>query len=293
MLDEKLNLTIPAESIEQPLVKEVFARKVPVSGPAGTYKFLVSFERGAVAMGGEIAFNVFDTAEMLPVEREVVLWGNDPGLSQWLTNQKIRFRPFDGQPPSEREVILVGNGGGDLAAFRELAQRMARGSTVVFLSPAVFARDDQPLGFLPLVTKGWLANMNDVVGGYYRGDTFAPKHPVFDGLSAGGVLDYTLFRNIIPQGGLGIAGAPAPDDLIAAGIRAQMGYASVIHTAAYKFGAGRFVFNTLKIRENLGTDPVAELILRNLLNYAASDLDRPLADLSADFEQQLKAIGFE
>ena len=293
VLEERLNLTIPAGSIEQPFVKEVFSRDVPMSGPAGTYKFLVSFERGAVAMGGEIAFNVFDTAEMLPVEREVVLWGNDPGLSQWLTNQKIRFRPFDGQPPSEREVILVGNGGGDLAAFRELAQRMARGSTVVFLSPAVFARDDQPLGFLPLVTKGWLANMNDVVGGYYRGDTFAPKHPVFDGLSAGGVLDYTLFRNIIPQGGLGIAGAPAPDDLIAAGIRAQMGYASVIHTAAYKFGAGRFVFNTLKIRENLGTDPVAELILRNLLNYAASDLDRPLADLSADFEQQLKAIGFE
>ena len=292
VLEERLDLTIPAGSIEQPFVKEVFSRDVPVSGPAGTYKFIVNFERGAVATGGEITFNVFDTAAMPPVEREVVLWGNDPGLAQWLTTQKIRFRPFDGQPPSQRELILVGTGGGDLAAFRELAQRMARGSTVVFLSPAVFARGDQPLGFLPLVTKGWLAGI-DVVGGYYRSDTFAPQHPVFDGLSAGGVLDYTLFRNIIPQGGLGIAGAPAPDDLIAAGIRAQMGYASVIHTAAYKFGAGRFVFNTLKIRENLGTDPVAELILRNLLNYAASDLDRPLADLSADFEQQLKAIGFE
>ena len=253
----------------------------------------MSFEHGAAARGGEITFNVFDPATMPPVDREVVLWGNDPGLAQWLTTQKIRFRPFEAGSPNQRELILVGNGGGDLAAFRELAQRMARGSTVVFLSPAVFARGDQPLGFLPLVTKGWLANINDVVGGYYRGDTFAPKHPVFDGLPAGGVLDYTLYRNIITQGGLGLAGAPAPDDLIAAGIRAQMGYGSVLHSGAYNFGAGRFVFNTLKIREELGKDPVAELLLRNLLNYAARELDKPPGDLPADFQQQLKTIGYE
>lgn len=292
VLDEKLNLTIPAGSIEEPLVKEVFSREVPVSGPAGAYKFLVSFERGAAATGGEITFHVFDPAAMPSVNREVVLWGNDPGLAEWLTNQKIRFRTFDAQPPSERELILVGTGGGDLAAFRDLAQRMARGSTVVFLSPAVFARADQPLGFLPLATKGWLAGI-DVVGGYYRGDTFAPALPVFDGLPAGGILDYTLYRNIITQGGWGLAGAPAPDELIAAGIRAQMGYDSVLHTGAYKFGEGRFIFNTLKIRENLGIDPVAELMLRNLLNYAASDLDKAPADLPADFQQQLKTIGYE
>ncbi len=294
VLDEKITIDIPDPKAagEPPLVREVFSREVPVSGPAGTFKFLVGFERGAVATGGEITFNVFDPAAMPPVGREVVLWGDDPGLAQWLTNQKIRFRPFEAGSPKQRELILVGNGGGDLAAFRELAQRMVRGSAVVFLSPAVFARGDQPLAFLPLVTKGSLAAIN-VVGGYYRGDTFAPKHPVFDGLTSGGVLDYTLYRNIITQGGLGLAGAPAPDDLIAAGIRAQMGYASVINTAAYKFGEGRFVFNTLLIRENLGTDPVAELLLRNLLNYAARDLDKPVADLPADFEKQLKAIGYE
>ena len=294
VLDEKITIDIPdpKASGEPPLVREVFSREVPVSGPAGTYKFLVGFERGAVATGGEITFNVFDPAAMPPVDREVVLWGDDPGLAQWLTNQKIRFRTFDAGSPKQRELILVGNGGGDLASFRELAQRMARGSAVVFLSPAVFARGDQPLAFLPLLTKGSLAAIN-VVGGYYRGDTFAPKHPVFDGLTAGGVLDYTLYRNIITQGGLGLAGAPAPDDLIAAGIRAQMGYASVINTAAYKFGAGRFIFNTLLIRENLGTDPVAEILLRNLLNYAARDLDQPPAELPADFDQQLKAIGYQ
>ncbi len=57
-------------------------------------------------------------------------------------------------------------------------------------------------------------------------------------------------------------------------------------------GEGRFVFNTLLIRENLGTDPVAELLLRNLLNYAARGLDKPLAELPADLDEQLNSIGY-
>ena len=39
--------------------------------------------------------------------------------------------------------------------------------------------------------------------------------------------------------------------------------------------------------------PAAERVLRNLLNYAARDLDKPLAELPSDFDQQLKAIGYE
>ena len=73
----------------------------------------------------------------------------------------------------------------------------------------------------------------------------------------------------------------------------QFGYQSILQTVAYDFGAGRFILNTLRIREILGVDPVAERLLRNLLNYAARDLDEPVAELPADFDQQLKTIGYE
>jgi hypothetical protein len=294
VFEEKTSLDVPDSNAqpEPPFVRTVFSREVPISGPNGEYKFLVYFERGAAASGGEITFNVFDPAAMPPVSQEVVLWGSDDGLAKWLADHNIRARPFVSGEHAGRELILVGNGGGDASAFRELANRMAKGSSVVFLSPAVFARGDKPLGFLPLETKGSLAAI-DLIGGFFRGDTFARQHPVFDDLPAGGILDYTIYRNIIPQGGYGLAGAPAPDDFIAAGIRAQIGYASIIQTAKYNFGAGGFIFNTLQIRENLGTDPVAELLLRNMLNYAARDLDKPPADLPADFQKQLKAIGYE
>ena len=162
---------------------------------------------------------------------------------------------------------------------------------MVFLSSSVFAHGDKPLALPPLAAKGSLINL-DFVAGYYRGDAFAPLHPVFDGLPAGGVLDYNIYRNIIPQGGCGFAGVDAPGDLIVGNIQLSYGYASNIQMAAYHFGAGSFVINTLRIRENLGTDPAAERLLRNLLNYAARDLDKPVAELPADFEKQLKAIGY-
>ena len=58
---------------------------------------------------------------MPAVESEVVLWGQDEGLAEWLTEHGIRTRPFAPSQPTQRELILVGTGGGDVAAFRELA----------------------------------------------------------------------------------------------------------------------------------------------------------------------------
>ena len=83
-----------------------------------------------------------------------------------------------------------------------------------------------------------------------------------------------------------------PSEAVCGSIRTNSEYVSGLHIGVWDFGAGRFIVNTLRIRENLGTDPAAERLLRNLLNYAARDLDKPVAELPADFEKQLKAIGY-
>jgi hypothetical protein len=38
---------------------------------------------------------------------------------------------------------------------------------------------------------------------------------------------------------------------------------------------------------------VAERLLRNMLNYAGQNLDKPLADLPPDFDKQLQAMGYK
>jgi hypothetical protein len=37
---------------------------------------------------------------------------------------------------------------------------------------------------------------------------------------------------------------------------------------------------------------VAERMLRNLLNYASRNISQPVEELSADFEEQMKSLGY-
>jgi hypothetical protein len=277
---------------EPPMALPVFSEAVTVDGPSGKYRFLATFDRGAAAAGGEIEFYVTDPADMPAVEREVVLWGDDPQLAKWLAERGVRVKPFAQATGTSREIILAGYQpprGAGAAEFRELARRIARGSAAVFLCPAVFADGSQPARWLPLATKGTVARFNEC-GGYYRGDAFAKRHAVFDGLPCGGILDYTFYREIIPQ--VAWCGLDPPAEAVAGAIRATLGYGSGLLVSVHDLGAGRFILNTLQIRETLGRDPVAECLLRNMLRYAAHDADKPLTDLPGDFDRQLKAMGY-
>ena len=84
-----------------------------------------------------------------------------------------------------------------------------------------------------------------------------------------------------------------PTEAVCGSIRTNSEYVSGLHIGVWNFGAGRFIVNTLNIRDNLNTDPAAERLMRNMLNYAARDTDKPAVELPADFQQQLKAIGYE
>ncbi len=293
VLDRTITVTVPRRdgNREPPFARPCFAQDVVIDGPSGKYRFLATFQRGAAAAGGATEFYMTDPAEMPAVQTEVVLWGDDPGLTQWLAEHEIRSRPFSPAAPAEREVILASDKPappGGPKAFADLARRIAHGSTVVFLSPKVFAQGDQPTAWLPLAHKGTLAPIR---GWLYLKDEWAKRHPIFEGLPAGGLMDYTYYREIIPD--LVWIGQDPPAEAVAGAIKASQDYSSGLMVAVYTLGAGRFVLNTLRIRDNLGTHPAAERLLRNMLRYAARDADKPAADLPADFDLQLKAMHYE
>ena len=241
---------------------------------------------------------------MPKIDTEVVLWGEDADLGKWLSAHGIKTRAFTPGPQASREVILVGNrpAAGEAAAFRELARHIARGSHAVFLSPEVFKKGDNAVGWLPLVNKGTLAPMGTWL---YHKDDWAKNHPIFDGLPAGCILDHTFYREILPGGctpkgpwdatpHAAWSGQDAPAEAVAGSIDTSFTdcYCSGLTVAVHNLGAGRFTLNTLRIRENLGVDPVAERLLRNMLRHAARDANKPPADLPANFDEQLKAMGY-
>jgi hypothetical protein len=232
-----------------------------VDGPSGRYRFLASLERGGAATGGETEFYVADPAELPAVDADVVLAGDDPELEKWLTAHRVRVRKLADKPSTAREVILVSNAP---PVFEQLWTRVRQGATVVFLSVESLKKDDQPLGQLPLANKG---SAFPIQGWLYLKDEWAKEHPIFDGLPSGGLMDYTFYREIIPD--LVLSGQDPPAEAVAGAIKASQDYSSGLMLAVHKLDAGRIILNTLLVRENLGTHPAADRLLLNVLRYAA------------------------
>ena len=257
----------------------------------GLYRFLATFERGAAACGEEVKFCVdIPSAEMAPVDNEIHLVGSDVELSRWLTTHGIKNRPFiAGQPQTRREVILAsGQVGGDPAlVFSDLARRIARGSTAIFLTTGTYSRGKESTGWLPLKAKG---RVSQIARWLYHSDEWAKRHPIFEGLLAGGLLDYDRYRDLISD--VVFMDIEPAADPVAGGINASWGYQSGLIVGTYDFGAGSFILNSLLIRENLGKVPQAERLIRNMLRFAARNSTRPLAELPADFVTRLKVLGY-
>ena len=291
VFDQTVTVTI-ADSKTGPEPKfatPVLDEQVAIDGPPGKYRFFAAFQKNAAAAGGDVEFYAADAAGMPEVKNDVVLWGDDPKLASWLDANDITTREFDPSADVSRNVILVGANPppAKAEAFRELAKQIARGSHAVFLSPEVFHEEEDRTRWLPLANKGTLA---DLPVWLYHKDDWAKIHPIFERLPAGCVLDHTFYREIL--GAKAFAGQDVPSEVVAGAINTCLGYSSGLSLAIYNLGEGRFTVNTLRILENLGTDPVAERLLRNMLNYAARHVDLPPAPLPTDYDAHLRTIGY-
>ena len=254
---------------EPPLAVPVFGDDMTVDGPTGKYRFLATFQKGGASAGGRAEFYVTDPADMPKIDTDVALWGDDPALSKWLREHGIKTHVFSPDRTACREAILIGRKplSDDVAVWRELVSRVAQGSTAVFLSPGVFKSGTDAVARVPLANKGTLAPQRWGHDWLYRHDHWAKRHPLFDGLPSGGLMDYAFYRNIISD--TRWAGLDAPDELAAASIDASFGYDSGMLLGVYRIGAGRVVLNTFRICEELGNDPVAERLLRNMIRLSA------------------------
>lgn len=277
-----------------PLAVPVLAEDVRLDGPPGAYELTASLERGAAATEASWQFHLTDRASLPHLNERVTLWGISTELESWLKSHGVTGTSFGGASPNRRERILVGAPPGahaDREAWKELARRMARGSTVVFLSQEVFKRDKDAVAWLPLEKKGRCYRFYDWL---YHKECVAKPHPVFEGLQGRGILDWYYYGPVIPQ--YLFDGQQTPDEVIsaafAAGYSTPGGYASGVLLGSYRLGAGRFFINTFPLLDQVGRHPAADRMLLNLVKYAAKDLEKPLMELPPDFDNTLRSIGY-
>lgn len=267
----RVRITAPPAGQEAPLAVPVLRQRVTLSGPPGEYTFAACLERGGVPQGDRLTFHLDDAACMPNVRGTVVLWGLDRRVRAWLEAAGLRCRDFAEAPPRRRELVLVGaparaSGG----QWRDLVQRLMRGSTAVFLSPRAFGRGEDAVHWMPLARKGRIAYHHDWL---YHKESVAKRHPVFEGLQCGGIMDWEYYQQVISHELYEPDEEPA--EVIAAAFAPGYwpeGYVSGLHLCVHSCGAGRFVVNTLNILPELGRNPAADRLLLNLIRYGQHDL---------------------
>ncbi|MBX3258047.1 MAG: hypothetical protein KF862_28200 [Chitinophagaceae bacterium] len=291
-----------------PFAQQVLEEIKILKGIEGKYRLLAQLDSGGTAVGGEATFYVSEPKNLAGLPSSVVVLGNDPILTGWLGDQGIKQISLQTDKNAERQLILItGKVAPDSIQMLQVVQHIARGSSVIFLNPAVLKRGNLSTGWLPLKEKGIIQPV-DHVAGYYRADRWSKQHPVFAGLPSGGMMDVKFYRNIIavqalcqeyntnakPVHTFQEVSAPLtyPDETICGATRISHNYCSGVQLGAWTLGEGRFLVNTLHIVENLGVDPAADRLLSNMLRFAAPDRTKKIAAVPADWTQQLKSIGY-
>jgi hypothetical protein len=252
--DETMSVRIDEAPGTGPLARPLFDENITIHGSTGRYSVHVSCLHGMAPTGGTAIIHATDAADMPPIETEIALWGDDPELDRWFESNNIPTKPYT---VGERGTIIASGTPHD---FSELHHGIAHGARVLFLTPKVLTVGDNQTAGIP---KGYGIVMKEIRGWLYLKDEWTRAHPIFDGLPGPGLMDYGYYRDLIPDALFEVAEETAT--VIAGAIRSSQNYDSGSMVSLHNYGDGCFILNTLLIRENLGTDPAAERILRNML----------------------------
>ncbi|MGA2067660.1 MAG: sugar-binding domain-containing protein [Thermoguttaceae bacterium] len=273
--ERKLSLRIPepAPGRFPPFAVHVLSEKMTLGLPAGTYQFAATMDRGGAPAGGRLRFYLGEAKGLPQLKQPATLWGIDERTKLRLEEHGIICRDFQPPPPPGPEVILVGQHAKEPAEaeWKELLRRIEGGSTAVFLSPKAFRLGNDPLGRLPLATKGRCYEFNDWL---YHKECVAKRHPIFSGLQGPGVMDWEFYGGLI--GHTLFDGQDTPDEVFAAAFAAgygayypgspcPTGYTSGVLLGSYRLGKGRFIINAFRILESLGEHPAADRLMVNLI----------------------------
>ncbi len=277
----------PAMRPQPPLVTPAFKETLVMGGPPGRYEIAVLFDRGAVARGRRTIF-VGDSQSLPKPPGAITIGEKGRALADWLTARGARVEPLDvSRPPTRREIILLGGPEplGPAETYRAIWTRVARGSSVVVLNPNLLVdlrrqagRSQRELDFLPTPEK---IRIGDPPGGWEGHDKVFKRHPIFDGLPAGCLMDLTFYRDLTPLEWFAIPERlDAQAEMIAPCFILKGNYAAGAVVMGLPFGEGKILLSSLLLAENLGRHPAADRLVLNLLRYAARDQDKPLGALS-------------
>jgi len=238
--------------------KEIWKGEVGASGSIGAHRFIARIgKEGRIAADNTEDFFAFETPQPCDVTIQIV--GDDAG-----TVEKCLALAKRGNAKAPVHVVLPGAntvfGYPEEAFLRMLGHVRDGAAAIIFSPPPDFA------ALAGLVEGVPSSAARDVAVPGVHASHYAKFHPVFDALPARGIMrqpyrDIAPFKTFIGPTDEDICGCFGVD---ADGVPFDGNNIVVRH-----FGDGRIVFTHLRIIENLATNPVADRLFVNMLQYAA------------------------
>lgn len=271
-------------------ISNLYTTKLNTASLSGKYsvKVQVKNNSGTLITSNEQAFDVFPSTKLQAPKAQIAVLDFDNSLSQFLNSKNIDFLVFDENQDSNIPV-LVGKTSKKDKQYKEAIEKVRtftrNGGYAVFLQvlgknmggpeePIILEEIDADV--LPLGAK--MFGKWPTRGGWAAKSHVVSKHPIFKGLPTEMIM-HGVYENVHPntamakQKGNYIAGLigydhfPNKDRMRRhfIGPGEVWWAADVLETP---FGKGNMLLSTLRIIEFLGSDPVADKLLFNIIEFA-------------------------
>lgn len=246
-----------------PLAVPVFDERIALDVPTGRYTLLANLNNGGSPTGEKLDFYITDTSYLNAQETSVRVWGVNEKAAAFMTCRGVNVLPFSGETDLP---VIVGNpeDHGDDAKWNSLRTAAENGYKTVFMQSRLFL--DHP----ELTAKTGFADFRCVYTQdfLYHKEYVPMPHPIFDGLRPG-MMDLDYVSTVFPHETIETEASPEPicSGFVTGSIWVEGAYRSSYSIAEWKTGRGSVILSMPYVLENIGDNPVADILLINTVKY--------------------------
>lgn len=246
-----------------PLAVPVFDERIALDVPTGKYTLLANLNNGGSPTGEKLDFYITDTSYLNAQGTSVRVWGVNEKAAAFMTSCGVNVLPFSGETDLP---VIVGNpeDHGDDAKWNSLRTAAENGHKTVFMQSRLFL--DHP----ELTAKTGFADFRCVYTQdfLYHKEYVPMPHPIFDGLRPG-MMDLDYVSTVFPHETIETEASPEPicSGFVTGSIWVEGSYRSSYSIAEWKTGRGSVILSMPYVLENIGDNPIADILLINTVKY--------------------------
>lgn len=246
-----------------PLAVPVFDERIALDVPTGKYTLLANLNNGGSPTGEKLDFYITDTSYLNAQGTSVRVWGVNEKAAAFMTSCGVNVLPFSGETDLP---VIVGNpeDHGDDAKWNSLRTATENGHKTVFMQSRLFL--DHP----ELTAKTGFADFRCVYTQdfLYHKEYVPMPHPIFDGLHPG-MMDLDYVSTVFPHETIETEASPEPicSGFVTGSIWVEGSYRSSYSIAEWKTGRGSVILSMPYVLENIGDNPIADILLINTVKY--------------------------